>query len=75
VLAQLQTKDQEAFNKLTDKTLSRLTSDNLLSSTQATGLAMNLLRPGPQIATTTTLINHHHGNCKQRKQCAQRAGA
>jgi len=54
VLAQLQTKDQEAFNKLTDKTLSRLTSDNLLSSTQATGLAMNLLRPGPQIATTTT---------------------
>jgi len=54
VLAQLQTKDQEAFNKLTDKTLSRLTSDNLLSSTQATGLAMNLLRPGPQVATTTT---------------------
>jgi hypothetical protein len=54
VLAQLQTKDPEAFNKLTDKTLSRLTSDNLLSSTQATGLAMNLLRPGPQVATTTT---------------------
>ena len=54
VLAQLQTKDPEAFKKLTDKTLGRLTSDNLLSSTQATGLAMSLLRPGPVAATTTT---------------------
>jgi hypothetical protein len=54
VLAQLQTKDEEAFKKLTDKTLSRLSSDNLLSSTQATGLAMNLLRPGPQMAPAAT---------------------
>jgi hypothetical protein len=54
VLAQLQAKDQEAFKKLSDKTLSRLTSDNLLSSTQATGVAMSLLRPGPQAASTTT---------------------
>ena len=54
VLAQLQTKDEEAFKKLADKTLSRLTSDNLLSNTQATGLAMSLLRPGPQVASTTT---------------------
>jgi len=54
VLAQLQAKDEEAFKKLTDKTLSRLTSDNLLSSTQATGVAMSLLRPGPQLAATTT---------------------
>ena len=53
VLAQLQTKDEEAFKKLADKTLSRLTSDNLLSNTQATGLAMSLLRPGPQVAVTT----------------------
>jgi hypothetical protein len=52
VLAQLQAKDEEAFKKLSDKTLSRLTSDNLLSSTQATSLAMSLLRPGPQVATT-----------------------
>jgi len=58
VLAQLQAKDEEAFKKLTDKTLSRLTSDNLLSSMQATNVAMGLLRPGPQVAevaaTTTT---------------------
>src|ERR1051325_9441755 len=54
VLAQLQTKDEEAFKKLTDKTLSRLTSDNLLSSTQATNVAMGLLRPGPQVAEAAT---------------------
>ena len=54
VLAQLQAKDEEAFKKLSDKTLSRLTSDNLLSSTQATGVAMSLLRPGPQVAATST---------------------
>jgi hypothetical protein len=49
VLAQLQSKDEEAFKKLTDKTLSRLTSDSLLSTTQATGVAMSLLRAGPQL--------------------------
>ncbi|HZI47641.1 MAG TPA: hypothetical protein VFD75_07565 [Pyrinomonadaceae bacterium] len=54
VLQQLQSKDPEAFQKLTDKTLSRLTSDNLLSSPQASNVAMGLLRPGPQVATTTT---------------------
>src|SRR5690349_19790337 len=54
VLAQLQTKDEEAFKKLTDKTLSRLTSDNLLSSPQATNMAMGLLRPGPQDAEAAT---------------------
>ena len=54
VLAQLQTKDEEAFKKLTDKTLNRLTSDSLLSSSQATNVAMGLLRPGPQVAATTT---------------------
>jgi hypothetical protein len=65
VLAQLQAKDEEAFKKLTDKTLSRLTSDNLLSSPQATNVAMGLLRPGPQLsppvttgsATTTSMNN------------------
>lgn len=54
VLAQLQAKDDEAFKKLTDKTLSRLTSDNLLSSNQATNVAMGLLRPGPQASTTAS---------------------
>ncbi|HXT63904.1 MAG TPA: hypothetical protein VN696_12780 [Pyrinomonadaceae bacterium] len=54
VLAQLQAKDDEAFKKLTDKTLSRLTSDNLLSSNQASNVAMGLLRPGPQASSTAT---------------------
>jgi hypothetical protein len=54
VLAQLQSKDEEAFKKLTDKTLSRLTSDNLLSTTQATGVAMSLLRAGPQLTSSAT---------------------
>lgn len=54
VLAQLQAKDPEAFKKLSDKTLTRLGSDNLLASSQAAALAMNLLRPGPRSAATTT---------------------
>jgi hypothetical protein len=47
ILTQLQTKDQELFKKLSDKTLNRLASDSLLSSSQASGVAMNLLMPGP----------------------------
>lgn len=54
VLAQLKAKDEEAFKKLTDKTLSRLTSDNLLSNQQATNAAMGLLRPGTQVQATTS---------------------
>jgi hypothetical protein len=57
VLAQLQSKDPENFKKLSDKTLNRLGSDNLLASPQATSLAMNLLRPGPRAATTTTNVS------------------
>lgn len=59
ILSQLQTKDAEAFKKLTDKTLSRLASDSLLASRDAVGVATNLLLPGPQLngatqtATTT----------------------
>jgi len=52
VLAQLQSKDPEAFKKLSDKTLSRLGSDNLLASRQATSLAMSLLAPGPRASAT-----------------------
>src|SRR5205823_4299968 len=52
ILNQLQTKDQELFKKLSDKTLNRLASDSLLSSSQATGAAMNLLIPGPVPANT-----------------------
>lgn len=54
VLAQLQSKDPEAFKKLSDKTLSRLGSDNLLASREATTLAMGLLMPGPRVATAST---------------------
>jgi hypothetical protein len=54
VLAQLQSKDPEAFKKLSDKTISRLSSDNLLANQSAANLAMNLLRPGPRAGTTGT---------------------
>ena len=53
VLAQLQTKDPEAFKKLADKTLNRLSSDSLLANRQATSLAMSLLQPGPRPADNT----------------------
>src|SRR4051812_35597002 len=43
ILTQLQTKDQELFKKLSDKTLNRLASDSLLGSGQATSVAMSLL--------------------------------
>jgi hypothetical protein len=54
VLAQLQSKDQEAFKKLSEKALSRLGSDNLVASREATSLALSLLRPGPRAASTST---------------------
>jgi len=54
ILTQLQKKDQELFKKLSDKTLNRLASDSLLSSSQATSVAMNLLMPGPVPASTST---------------------
>ena len=54
VLSQLQAKDAEAFKKLSEKTLNRLSSENLLTSGQAVAVAMSLLRPGPQAATTSS---------------------
>ena len=53
VLNQLQTKDPDLFKKLADKTLTRLSSDSLLASREATGVAMNLLLPGPRVTNTT----------------------
>lgn len=53
ILTQLQTKDEELFKKLSDKTLNRLASDSLLASRQATSVAMNLLSPGPMPASTS----------------------
>ena len=54
VLAQLQSKDPESFRKLSDKALSRLGADNLLASREASGLALNLLQPGPRPNGTST---------------------
>lgn len=54
ILTQLQTKDQELFKKLSDKTLNRLASDSLLSSSQASNVAVSLLMPGPVPANTST---------------------
>jgi hypothetical protein len=52
VLNQLQTKDPELLKKLTDKTLTRLASDSLLANREATGVAVNLLLPGPRVTNT-----------------------
>jgi hypothetical protein len=52
ILTQLQAKDAELFKKLSDKTLSRLASDSLLASREATSVAVNLLMPGPQATNT-----------------------
>lgn len=57
VLAQLQSKDEEAFKKLSEKTLNRLSSDDLLAHGQAATVAMSLLRPGPLTATASTASN------------------
>ncbi|MDX6444690.1 MAG: hypothetical protein QOH71_1764 [Blastocatellia bacterium] len=54
VLSQLQTKDPESFKKLSDKTLSRLSSDNIMTARGAATLAMMLLLPGPRAANAST---------------------
>ena len=54
VLAQLQSKDEEAFKKLSDKTLSKLNSDTLLANRSADNVAIGLLAPGPRPASTST---------------------
>ncbi len=54
VLAQLQSKDKEAFDKLSTKVLSRLGAENLLASREAGSLALNLLRSGPRPPETST---------------------
>src|SRR5262249_49186729 len=48
VLAQLQTKDKEAANKLMTKVTSKLESANMLSSPEAGNLALMLLQGGPR---------------------------
>jgi hypothetical protein len=54
VLSQLQTKDPDNFKKLSDKALSRLSSDSMMASRDAAMLSMSLLTPGPRPASTST---------------------
>jgi len=54
VLAQLQSKDEEGFKKLSDKVLGRLASENLLTTREAASLALNLLLPGPRVTGTAS---------------------
>ena len=54
VLAQLQSKDEEAFKKLSDKALSKLNSDTLLANRNADNVAIGLLAPGPRPANAAT---------------------
>jgi hypothetical protein len=54
VLAQLQSKDEDAFKKLSDKALSKLNSDTLLANRNADSVAIGLLAPGPRPANTST---------------------
>src|SRR5437764_11923183 len=54
ILAQLQTKDEESYKKLTDKTMNRLASDSLLANRQATSLAISLLFAGPRPSDDAT---------------------
>ena len=53
VLRQLYSKDREAFEKLSNKLLSKLTSDNLIASEEAGNLAVSLLGLGPITERTT----------------------
>jgi hypothetical protein len=69
ILAQLQTKDEEAYKKLTDKTMSRLGSDSLLASRQATTLAWSLLQPGPRTDAANN-SNTQTGNSQSAQSSA-----
>ena len=74
VLNQLQTKDPDLFKKLTDKTLNRLASDSLLSSRDATGVAVNLLLPGPRITNTAGTVEAANTNTNTNTNTNPRGG-
>ncbi|HEU5238175.1 MAG TPA: hypothetical protein VFU37_13650, partial [Pyrinomonadaceae bacterium] len=75
VLNQLQTKDPDLFKKLTDKTLNRLASDSLLSSRDATGVAVNLLLPGPRITNTAGTVEAANTNTNTNTNTNPRGGS
>src|SRR5213080_565447 len=73
ILAQLQTKDEESYKKLTDKTMDRLGSDSLLANRQATSLAISLLFAGPRPgdnATATAALAQTQANTTGRQATA-----
>jgi hypothetical protein len=51
VLAELQSKDKDAFAKLSAKLVSRLQTVNMLSNAEAGALALSLLQAGPRVGT------------------------
>jgi len=48
ILAELQSKDKEAFNKLSQKVVSKLETANMLGNFDSGALALGLLQPGPR---------------------------
>ena len=69
VLRQLYSKDKEAFEKLSTKLLSKLTSDNLIASEEAGNLAVDLLRLGPIPEDPTgRSTNTHSANASGQNQ-------
>jgi hypothetical protein len=75
VLSQLQTKDADLAKKLTDKTLNRLATDSLLASREATGVAVNLLLPGPRITNTAGVTEAASTNASTAASPSTRPGA
>src|SRR5258707_12657052 len=71
VLSQLQTKDPENFKKLSDKALSRLTSDSIMATREAATTAMSLLMPGPRPASTSTATSTDATSANSRNNSAQ----
>jgi hypothetical protein len=71
VLSQLQTKDPENFKKLSDKALSRLSSDSIMATREAATTAMSLLMPGPRPASTSTATSTDATSANSRNNSAQ----
>lgn len=54
VINQLYKQDPEAADKLADKTVKQIQAANILSKAEITGLAQNMLRPGPRPAAAAS---------------------
>jgi hypothetical protein len=67
ILSQLQAKDPDNFKKLTEKTLSRLGSDDIAATRGAATLATMLLMPGPKVANTSNAAPANAGTANSRR--------